>query len=93
MRTIFKYPLRIVDVQKVELPAGAKILTAQDQNGTLTLWVEVETPRKTATRTIEVIGTGNPISVMDNRLYIGTVQMDGLVWHVYERTTNNIDNK
>jgi hypothetical protein len=93
MRTIFKYPLRVTDVQKLELPKGATILSVQEQSGTLCLWAEVETPSKTSARTFEVIGTGNPISMADNRVYIGTVQMDGLVWHVYERITNNIDKK
>jgi hypothetical protein len=93
MRTIFKYPVGVIDVQKIELPKGARILCVQEQNGTLCLWAEVETPSKTTTRTIEVIGTGNPISMVDNRIYIGTAQIDGLVWHVYERTTNNIERK
>jgi hypothetical protein len=85
--TIYKYPIKIADSQKVKLPLNAEILTAQTQGETLCLWAKVE-ERNTDTeeRTIEVFGTGHPMSD-DARRYIGTTQMQGgaLVWHVFER--------
>jgi hypothetical protein len=84
---IYKYPIEIVDFQKVTLPLNAKILTAQMQGRTLCLWAQVE-ERNTSTeeRSIEVFGTGHPMSQTLNRKYINSVQMaDGaFVWHVFE---------
>lgn len=85
--TIYKYPIKIIDTQKVKLPLYAKILTAQMQGDTLCLWAQVDdTNTDTKERTIEVFGTGYPMS-HDARRYIGTTQMRGgaLIWHVFER--------
>lgn len=51
MRTVYKYPLLILDEQEVELPFGAHILTVDVQRGEPCLWALVEstehkTPRK-----------------------------------------------
>lgn len=85
--TIYKYPIEITDTQKVELPLGAEILTAQMQGENLCLWAKVdEFYTGMEERTIEVFGTGHAMS--DNaRRYIGTTQMHGgeLIWHVFER--------
>lgn len=86
--TIYKYPIKITSTQKVKLPINAEILTAQMQGDTLCLWAKVEEGNSTEDRTIEVFGTGHPMSD-DARRYIGTTQMHGialLVWHVFERT-------
>lgn len=85
--TIYKYPIRIADVQEVLLPLNAEILTAQMQSGTLCLWAKVEEGNTSMEeRTIEVFGTGHPMS-NNARRYIGTAQMHGgsLIWHVFER--------
>jgi hypothetical protein len=84
-RTIYKYPLAITDQQTIEMPAGADILTAQFQYGTLCLWATVDTDNQLTPRHIRIIGTGNPIP--DHTLaFIGTAQMPtaSLVWHVFE---------
>jgi len=93
MTQIFKYPIEVTDVQRVELPVSAKILTVQFQHDKLCLWARVECGDTTKeTRTIEVFGTGH--TMLDTsgprlieRNYIGTVQQHGgiLVWHVFER--------
>lgn len=84
--TIYKYPIEITDCQKVRMPFNAEILTAQMQGDTLCLWANVEEHASLEERTIEVFGTGHPMSY-ENRRYIGTTQMHGgaLVWHVFER--------
>jgi hypothetical protein len=86
---IYKYPIEITDVQKVKLPLNAEILTAQIQSGSgLCLWAKVEEEHNTDTEehTIEVFGTGHPMSAHDRR-YLGTVQQAGgsLIWHIFER--------
>ena len=86
--TIYKYPIKITDEQIVMLPSGAEILTAQFQGHTLCLWAQVEEKLSVAKgRTIEVFGTGQPMSMRYNRRYIGTAQQSGgsLIWHIFER--------
>lgn len=87
MKKIFKYPLEITDTQFVELPLGAKILTAQMQGNQLCLWAVVNTLPEAVkkNRRIEIIGTGNPMPTGDLE-YISTFQMmgGGLIFHVFE---------
>lgn len=93
--TIYKYPIKITDEQKVKLPLNAEILTAQMQGDTLCLWAKVEEGNTSMEeRTIEVFGTGHPMSD-NNRRYIGTTQMHGgaLIWHVFEASDTERCNK
>lgn len=86
--TIYKYPLKIEDTQKVNLPINAEILTAQTQGDTLCLWAQVhEGNTSMEERTIEVFGTGHAMRDDYARRYIGTAKQFGgaLVWHVFER--------
>jgi len=85
MKTIHKYPLRITDTQDVPMPFGARILTAQLQNGGLSLWALVENGNTPEPREVRIVGIGNPADV-EGFDYIATVQMGGdwqLVWHVF----------
>jgi hypothetical protein len=86
MRTIYKYPLELVDLQTLELPAGAELLTVQMQDGRPCLWAEVATSAPARPRTIAIYGTGNPIPGDAEIEYIGTFQMHGgaLVFHAFE---------
>lgn len=83
MKRIFKYPIQITDRETIEMPGGAKILSAQVQGNTICLWAEVDTEMVPQPRTIAVYGTGNPMPE-DPGLFIGTVQTPPFVWHVYE---------
>lgn len=84
---IYKYTLNLTDLQEVTMPAGAEILSAANQNGSLCLWALVDTDKESRRRFIEIIGTGNPIEKNDNiiRRFIGTAVMNPFVWHVFER--------
>ena len=87
MKKIYKYPLEITDTQFVELPLGAKILTAQMQGNQLCLWAIVNTLPGAVkkNRRIEIIGTGNPMPTGELE-YISTFQVygGGLIFHVFE---------
>ena len=90
---IYKYPLEIIDLQEIALPCGAKILTVQEQHDTLQLWAIVDPYEKRYTiRTIEIIGTGNPMSC-EACEYISTViqQNTHFVWHVFEKLANQTE--
>lgn len=90
-RAAWKFPLEITDEQTVDMPKGAKMLTAQVQPGggdwntfTLCVWAEVDTMEgRDEERTIYICGTGHSIPEKATR-YIGTAQTGPLVWHVYE---------
>lgn len=73
MKRIFKYSLEILDRQEVELPAGAKILSVQAQNGLPQIWAMVDDSQvKTDMVHIRIIGTGYEIPDADSLEYIGT---------------------
>lgn len=94
---IYKYPLKITDEQSVDMPTGAKILSVQMQGKTLCLWASVNPENKQSKRTICIVGTGNPfdedrnvrLGTSEGRgvgcVYLGTVQDQGFVWHVFEK--------
>ena len=83
---IFKYIIQITDLQSVALPPCAQILSVQAQAGALCLWALVTPSKNTVERLLEIFGTGNPIPDADaEREFIGTVQLDGFVWHIFER--------
>jgi hypothetical protein len=87
-KVIYKYPLKEAGtgrIQTVELPVGAKILCVQAQGDVPTVWAEVLTVEtKTETRLFQMQGTGWSFSDYGHHEYIGTVQIDGYVWHFYE---------
>lgn len=83
--TIYKYPLTITDVNRIELPKGAKILCIQTQNDNPYLWALVDKyESEKETHFIETLGTGHPINEGE-RQYIGTYQLrnGALVFHVF----------
>lgn len=84
MNMIYKYPLNIEDVQHLHIHAGATLLCVQIQGNKPCLWAIVDTTLPKERRTIEIIGTGNPIEERA-RLYIGTCQVGPSVWHIFER--------
>lgn len=85
MRTIYKYALDITDVQRVEMPAGARLLHVANQRDELCLWALVDAARPTVDRFIGVVGTGNPApDIDDDADYVGTAQVGSFVWHVFD---------
>jgi len=86
MLQIFKYDLRIEDDQTAEMPAGARILTVQDQRGTPRLWALVDPSAPKETRTFRIHGTGHPVPDSERLSYLASFQMRGgeLVFHAFE---------
>ena len=58
---IWKFELRITEVQEVLMPAGAELLSVADQHGNLCLWAMVDPSEHHQPRVIEIVGTGNPM--------------------------------
>jgi hypothetical protein len=86
METIFKYPLEDKAIQKIDIPAGGKILAVQVQRGIPCLWVKVNSDNPFRTRIIETYYTGKAMKAHPDRVYVGTYQFDerNLVFHVFE---------
>jgi len=82
-KTIWKFELRDF-CNKIKMPKGSKVLTAQLQNEMPCIWAEVDSfETDLENRYFYLIGTGQQFP--DNEVeYISTVQADALVWHIYE---------
>lgn len=88
MKTIWKFPIEMVDEQIISMPDGTQILCVQVQKQRICLWGLIENHNtKDEKRTIRVIGTGHPIPTSEELSYIGTIQhLSGdLIFHVFEK--------
>lgn len=84
MRTIFKYQLALNDIQTILMPEGAKILSANMQDGKLYIWAEVvHQVGSNRAYDIRIVGTGNRIMPDENLEFIATVIDRPFVWHVF----------
>lgn len=85
MKTIYKYTLDTTSVQKIPMPAFARVLTIQMQRGVPVLWALVEINATMRDRVFETILTGHAIQSGHKREYIGTYQIGtDRVFHVFE---------
>ena len=84
MKSIWKFPLELREEQVVEMPLDSKILSVADQGGQIVIWAEVYTEHRTEQVFFHIFGTGAVIPPSRcQRHYIGTVQLNRLVWHIY----------
>ena len=87
---IWKYTLQDTWKQTIAMPLGAKILTAQMQEGKIVLWVlfdhdwRVSPEPLKKDRTFYMYVTEEPTD-LDYQHYIATLQMGHLVVHLFER--------
>ncbi len=88
--SIYKFPFKVKDYQKISMPKGARILSVQTQNEIPCLWAICEVDAEKQERESEVFGTGNPfyegIHFGKEHKFIGTFQLhDGsFVGHLFE---------
>lgn len=83
MRTIWKFPLSIVDYQQIGPPRDAiPRHVGLDPAGKPCIWFEVDTDEPPATAEVYVVGTGNPIPP-EAKKYLGSFNQDRFVWHVF----------
>lgn len=84
-KKIYKYPIKNIDDQFIDVPAGFKMLTVQKQGSgidRLMLWALVDNDSPLKRVKISVFGTGCSIPD-DAGSYIDTVQVGPMVWHVF----------
>jgi hypothetical protein len=82
---IWKFPLQMQDVQKIDMPQIEKILCVQVQNNQPCLWALCYPGTAKQKRKITIYGTGHYMSE-GYRDHIGTFQISGgqLVFHVFD---------
>lgn len=82
---IWKAVLEPRNVQAVQMPRGAKILSVQAQSNRAILWYLCDSEAPMEDRTIVRVVTGD--APPEGVLFIGTVQLDGgnFVVHIFER--------
>jgi len=85
MNTIHKYPISTEDVQTIQLPEYAKILTVKTQHGKPVMWVLLDTEAPVSIHHFTLYTTGQAVPLKPGR-YIDSFQMhdDNLVLHVFE---------
>jgi hypothetical protein len=87
MKKVFKYTFEPNDFMIFSLPNNAKILTIQEQLGTLCLWALVD-PEEPVMKQVNIrmVGTGHPI--MEDGKYISSVQVFGgtMIFHFFDVT-------
>lgn len=89
---IFKWTLQLTDLQELQIPRGARVLSVQTQNDIPRLWALVDEREPLEKRCFATYGTGNPIPAeSDFSRFVGTYQCsDGaFVFHVFEESLRN----
>jgi hypothetical protein len=87
---IWKYELKTVGcahLAEIEMPKGAKILSALVQFGEIVIWAMVDPAAPNVNRVVEIVGTG--WEVPERALlapFIGSVMLEGghLVFHLFD---------
>jgi len=95
MKCVYKYKVPITDEPAIQMPAGAVPLTFQVQRSEPMLWCLVDPDADLEWRQFVMRGTGQPVPEAvgvgphpDGRVatvtHIGTIQLRGYVWHLFE---------
>ncbi len=82
-RTIWKYPLDLADdIQEIEMPAGARVVSVAMQGDSPTIWALVHPEQPLEKRHFSIHGTGHAIP--NGEGYLGACLAPPFVWHVFE---------
>jgi hypothetical protein len=86
METVYKYQLRTIDEQSIEMPLGAEVLALQIQNGVPCIWARVNPKHSKIRYRFKIFGTGQLIEDDFVGKYIGTYQIknSALIFHVWQ---------
>jgi len=85
MKTIWKYEIKKLGFTCLELPKGAVARSCDiDMEGNACVWFEVDSTQPTESHFILAEGTGMSIDPSLTLSYIGMINDDGYMWHIYE---------
>ena len=82
--TIWKFEVPLTGRFSIDMPAGAKILCVQTENGEPYMWALVEESAEKVHRLFALFTTGHDMNDVGRAHYIGTFQRPPLVWHLFE---------
>lgn len=86
MKTIYKYKLPIEAEVTLSIPGGGgNVLHVADQDGDLTIWIEVDTEQPNKDHKFRVVGTGQPTERVKDDFHVGSAVVGPFVWHVFSR--------
>lgn len=95
MRTIWKYPIPLLDRFTLGLPTGFALLHVQTQGAMPMLWAQVDTEQPLETVLFALVGTGKPLPhPTEGKFgYVGSFTLDdsALVFHTFYRLTPGDD--
>jgi len=86
MMKIFKYTLEVLEVQRLDIPKGSKLLSVEEQYGNIVLYALVDdTQGGLDSFEIFVKRTGYPADDIENYKFLGTVKLSEgkLMFHVF----------
>lgn len=88
MKRVWKFPLVVESQQVVQMPRGARLLSAQVQGEKVCLWALCDDLAEPQPRHVVIVGTDHPLPDFGELVFIDTFQLhDGrLVFHVFELT-------
>lgn len=87
-RTIYKYPVPILDEFTIVMPECSAILSVQVQDGAPFIWALVDSESPLTHQKFALRGTGHDCRDLNYNKFIGTFQLPalGLVYHLFRRT-------
>jgi len=83
MKIIYKHYISFQESFELELNKGYKILNVGLQNRAICIWVLLDTECEKVKAIFSVFGTGWSLPEL-SMSHIGTVQIEPLVWHVFQ---------
>jgi len=83
MKKIYKYLIRGVGINNVDMPKESKILSVKCIDGYLYIWAIVDILNENETRSFFVAATGQEVTMFCMWEYLGTVKDDDYIWHVF----------
>lgn len=88
MKTVWEFPFNLAGQFTLDLPRGAQLLAAQEQNGQACLWMLVDPATQSKDlRTFRVYLTGHDVPDEPGLLHRATFVMVGRAWHLFEVLT------
>lgn len=84
MTTIYKYELELKQLQEIKGPP-MEFLSVQIQNEKIVFWAAVHPEVEPVTTAFKIVGTGHPFPDRSAWYYIGTVQLENFVWHIFSK--------
>ena len=84
-KTIYKYSLSRKPEQVIKMPHSSNVLCVKLQDGSPRIWAEVVPENSLVERTFILVETGEHYDFVGK--YIGTVVLNTVVLHLFEKNT------